>query len=41
MACDGRLNNAATLVTVIMVLGGVSLAAAITLKVVRDRRVSV
>jgi hypothetical protein len=41
MACDGRLNNAATLVTVIMVLGAVSLAAAITLKVVRDRRVSV
>jgi hypothetical protein len=37
MACDGRLNSSATLVTVLMVVGGVGVAAAITLKVVRDR----
>ncbi|TDU88137.1 hypothetical protein EV138_1678 [Kribbella voronezhensis] len=37
MACDGRLNNSATLVTVLMVVGGLAVAAAITLKVVRDR----
>ena len=37
MACDGRLNNSATLVTVILVVGGLCLAAAIALKVVRDR----
>ncbi|WP_328320784.1 hypothetical protein OHA70_22685 [Kribbella sp. NBC_00382] len=37
MACDGRLNNAATLVTLILVAGGLCLAAALTVKVVRDR----
>ncbi|MEV6417311.1 hypothetical protein [Kribbella sp. NPDC051718] len=37
MACDGRLNNAGTLVTLILVAGGLCLAAALTVKVVRDR----
>lgn len=37
MACDGRLNSSATLVTVIMVVGALCLAAAITVKVVRDK----
>lgn len=37
MACDSRLNNSATLVTVLMVIGGLAVAGAITLKVVRDR----
>ncbi|QNE21263.1 hypothetical protein F1D05_29325 [Kribbella qitaiheensis] len=37
MACDGRLNSSATLVTVLMIVGGVGLAAAIALKVIRDR----
>lgn len=37
MACDGRLNNSGTLVTLILVAGGLCLAAALTVKVVRDR----
>lgn len=37
MACDGRLNNSGTLVTLILVAGGICLAAALTVKVVRDR----
>jgi hypothetical protein len=37
MACDGRLNNSGTLVTVVMVAGALCLAAAVTVKVVRDR----
>ncbi|MFI5709270.1 hypothetical protein [Kribbella sp. NPDC051620] len=37
MACDARLNNAGTLVTLILIAGGLSLAAALTVKVVRDR----
>ncbi|WP_203589816.1 hypothetical protein [Streptomyces sp. SID13031] len=37
MACDGRLNNSGTLVTLVLVAGGLCLAAAFTVKVVRDR----
>ncbi|GAA0949117.1 hypothetical protein GCM10009554_47410 [Kribbella koreensis] len=37
MACDARLNNSGTLVTLILVAGGLCLAAALTVKVVRDR----
>ena len=37
MACDGRLNNSATLVTVLMIVGGLAVAGAIALKVIRDR----
>lgn len=37
MACDSNLNNSATLVTVLMVLGGLSLVAAIALRFIRSR----
>lgn len=37
MACDGRLNSSGTLVTLVLVAGGLCLAAALTVKVVRDR----
>ncbi|TWD82454.1 hypothetical protein FB561_3587 [Kribbella amoyensis] len=38
MACDGRLDNSATLVTIVLVVGGLSLIAALVLKVLNDRR---
>jgi hypothetical protein len=37
MACDGRLNNSATLVAVVMIAGALCLVVAIALKFVRDR----
>lgn len=37
MACDARLNNSATLITVLMIVGGLSVATSAALKVVRDR----
>ena len=37
MACDGRLDNSSTLVTLVLVAGALCLAAAFTVKVVHDR----
>jgi hypothetical protein len=37
MACDGRLNNSATLVAVVMIAGALCLVAAFVVKVIRDR----
>ncbi|MEV8373143.1 hypothetical protein AB0P21_10430 [Kribbella sp. NPDC056861] len=37
MACDGRLDSSGTLVTLLLVAGGLCLAAALAVKVVRDR----
>jgi hypothetical protein len=37
MACDGRLNSSSTLVTLVLVAGGLCLAVALTVKVIRDR----
>jgi hypothetical protein len=37
MACDSRLNSSGTLVTLVMVAGGLCLVAAVTVKLVRDR----
>jgi hypothetical protein len=37
MACDGRLNNSATVVAIILIAGAICLVAAIALKYVRDR----
>ncbi|ADB30995.1 hypothetical protein Kfla_1901 [Kribbella flavida DSM 17836] len=39
MACDGKLDSSATLVTAFVVAGVLSLAVAIALKVLHDRRV--
>lgn len=40
MACDGKLNNAVTLVTVVLVAGALALVVALVLKLVHDRRVN-
>ena len=37
MACDGRLNSSSTLVMLVLVAGGLCLAVALTVKVIRDR----
>jgi hypothetical protein len=39
MACDGKLSNSVTLVTVLLVAGVLALALALVLKLVRDRRI--
>ncbi|MEV6285680.1 hypothetical protein [Kribbella sp. NPDC051770] len=40
MACDGKLDNSVTLVTVMLVAGVLALVLALVLKKVRDRRVN-
>lgn len=37
MACDGRLSSSGTLVTLVLIAGGLCLAAALTVKVVSNR----
>ncbi|MBB5841507.1 hypothetical protein [Kribbella italica] len=39
MACDGKLGNSVTLVTVVLVAGVLALAVALALKLVHDRKV--
>ncbi|MGC4943595.1 hypothetical protein [Kribbella sp. DT2] len=40
MACDGKLNNSVTLVTIVIAAGVLALVAGLVLKLVRDRRVT-